>query len=88
MSAPKFEPVPRLPAHHLHGASLQDGPQLLTVTALGDSVALHATVGGVSAMQVMRAPVARAVGQELLAAAAVFDGVRVDGDVIAERGRP
>ena len=49
MSAPKFEPVPRLPAHHLHGASLQDGPQLLTVTALGDSVALHATVGGVSA---------------------------------------
>ena len=70
----RFEPVTRLPAHHLHGATLQDGPRLFTVTALGDSVALHATVGGVSAAQVLAVPVARAVGQELLAAAALFDG--------------
>lgn len=27
----QFEQVPRLPAHHLHGATLQDGPRLWTV---------------------------------------------------------
>ena len=27
----EFERVPRLPAHHLHGATLQDGPRLWTV---------------------------------------------------------
>ena len=28
-----FEQVPRLPAHQLHGATLQDGPRLWTVAA-------------------------------------------------------
>ena len=27
----EFEQVPRLPAHHLHGATLQDGLRLWTV---------------------------------------------------------
>ena len=30
-----FEQVPRLPAHQLHGATLQDGPRLWTVAAFG-----------------------------------------------------
>ena len=61
----EFERVPRLPAYHLHGAVLQDGPRLWTVAAFGDSVALSATVGGVQACFVMRPEVARALAQEI-----------------------
>ena len=42
-----FEQVPRLPAHHLHGATLQDGPRLWAVAAFGGEVSLCSTVGGV-----------------------------------------
>ena len=61
----EFERVPRLPAHHLHGAVMQDGPRLWTVAAFGDSVALSTTVGGVSAGQLMSPCVARAIVIEL-----------------------
>ena len=61
----QFERVPRLPAHHLHGATLQDGPRLWTVAAFGGEVALSSTVGGVQAGFVMRPEVARALAQEI-----------------------
>ncbi len=61
----QFEQVPRLPAHHLHGATLQDGPRLWTVAAFGGEVALSSTVGGVSAVQLMSPCVARAIVIEL-----------------------
>ena len=51
----EFERVPRLPAHHLHGATLQDGPRLWTVAAFGGEVSLCATVGGVQAGFVIQA---------------------------------
>ena len=59
--AMEFERVPRLPAHHLHGATLQDGPRLWTVAAFGGEVSLCATVGGVQSGFVMRPEVARAL---------------------------
>ena len=61
----EFERAPRLPAHHLHGATLQDGPRLWTVAAFGGDVSLCATVGGVQAGFVMRPEVARALAQEI-----------------------
>ena len=61
----EFEQVPRLPAHHLHGATLQDGPRLWVVAAFGDAVSVCATVGGVQACFVMRPEVARAIAQEI-----------------------
>ena len=61
----EFERVPRLPAHHLHGATLQDGPRLWTVAAFGGEVSLCATAGGVSAGQQMSPRVARAIATEL-----------------------
>ena len=61
----RFEPVTRLPAHHLHGATLQDGPRLWAVAAFGGEVALSFTVGGVQAGFVMRPEVARALAQEI-----------------------
>ena len=61
----KFEQVPRLPAHHLHGATLQDGARLWTVAAFGGEVSLWATAGGVSAGQLMSPCVARAIVIEL-----------------------
>ena len=70
----EFERVPRLPAHHLHGAVLQDGPRLWTVAAFGGEVSLCAAVGGVSASQLMCPRVARAVARELLAGADVIEG--------------
>ena len=70
----RFDKVPRLPAHHLHGATLQDGPRLWTVAVMGGEVSLCATVGGVSASQLMRPAVARAVARELLAGADVIEG--------------
>lgn len=60
-----FEKVPRLPAHHLHGAVMQDGPRLWSVTALGGDVSIASTVGGVQAGFVMRPEVARALAQEI-----------------------
>ena len=54
----EFERVPRLPAHHLHGAVLQDGPRLWTVAAFGGEVALSTTVGGVHVAHVMPQKVA------------------------------
>lgn len=75
MTAPCFEPVPRLPAHHLRGASLQDGPRLWLSSAFGGEVALSATVGGVHVAHVMRPAVARAVARELLAGADVVEGL-------------
>ena len=61
----EFERVPRLPAHHLHGATLQDGPRLWSVAAFGGEVSLCATVGGVSTVQLMSPAVARAVAREI-----------------------
>lgn len=61
----QFDQVPRLPAHHLHGATPQDGPRLWAVAAFGGEVSLCATVGGVSASQLMRPAVARAIVIEL-----------------------
>ena len=61
----EFEQVPRLPAHHLHGATLQDGPRLWVVAAFGDAVSVCATVGGVSTTQVLSPSVARALSTEL-----------------------
>ena len=61
----QFERVPRLPAHHLHGATLQDGPRLWTVAAFGGEVSICATVGGVSTTQVLSTSVARAIVIEL-----------------------
>ena len=61
----QFEQVPRLPAHHLHGATLQDGPRLWTVGAFGGAVSLCATAGGVSAGPLMSPCVARAIATEL-----------------------
>ena len=61
----EFERVSRLPAHHLHGATLQDGPRLWTVAAFGGEVSLCATAGGVSAGQLMSPCVARAIVIEL-----------------------
>ena len=61
----QFEQVPRLPAHHLHGATLQDGPRLWTVAAFGGEVALTSTVGGVHVAHVMPPKVARAVAREI-----------------------
>ena len=61
----EFERVPRLPAHHLHGATLQDGPRLWSVAAFGGEVSLCATVGGVSTVQLMSPCVARAVAREI-----------------------
>ena len=52
-------------AHHLHGATLQDGPRLWTVAAFGGEVSLCATAGGVSAGQLMSPCVARAIVIEL-----------------------
>lgn len=69
----KFEPVLRLQPQHLRAATLQDGPRLWTITALGDSVSLHSTVGGVLALQTMTVPVARAVAREILACVAIFE---------------
>ena len=69
----RFDPVPRLPPQHLRAASLQDGPRLWTITALGDSISLHSTVGGVLALQTMTVPVARAVAREILACVAIFE---------------
>lgn len=60
-----FERVPRLPAHHLHGATLQDGARLWAVAAFGGEVALSSTVGGMHVAQVMCPAVARAVVQEI-----------------------
>ena len=57
--------MPRLPAHHLHGATLQDGPRLWAVAAFGGEVSLSTTVGGVHAGFVMRPEVARALAQEI-----------------------
>ena len=61
----QFEQVPRLPAHHLHGATLQDGPRLWTVAAFGGEVALTSTVGGVHVAHVIPPKVARAVAREI-----------------------
>ena len=61
----EFERVPRLPAHHLHGAVMQDGPRLWVVAAFGDAVSICATVGGVSTTQVLSPSVARALAQEI-----------------------
>lgn len=61
----RFDQVPRLPAHHLRGATLQDGPRLWTVAAFGGEVSLCATVGGVHVAHVMPPQVARAVAQEI-----------------------
>ena len=61
----QFDQVPRLPAHHLHGATPQDGPRLWTVAAFGGDITLSATVGGVQAGFVMRPEVARALAQEI-----------------------
>ena len=61
----QFEQVPRLPAHHLHGATLQDGPRLWAVAAFGGEVSLCATVGGVHVAHVMPPKVARAVAREI-----------------------
>ena len=61
----RFDKVPRLPAHHLHGAVMQDGARLWAVAAFGGEVSLSATVGGVSAAHVMPPKVARAVAQEI-----------------------
>ncbi len=61
----EFERVPRLPAHHLRGATLQDGPRLWTVAAFGGEVSICATVGGVSTTQVLSPGVARALSAEL-----------------------
>ena len=63
-----FERVPRPPAHHLHGATLQDGARLWTVAAFGGTVALSSTVGGVHVAQVMPPDVAHAVAQEIVRA--------------------
>lgn len=57
--------MPRLPAHHLHGATLQDGPRLWAVAAFGGEVSLSSTVGGVHVAHVMPPRVARAVAQEI-----------------------
>ena len=61
----QFEQVPRLPAHHLHGATLQDGPRLWTMGAFGGAVSICATAGGVSTTQVLSPSVARALSIEL-----------------------
>ena len=61
----QFERVPRLPAHHLHGAVMQDGPRLWAVAAFGGEVALSTTVGGVHVAHVMPPKVARAVAREI-----------------------
>ena len=65
----QFEPVSRLPVHHLRGSSMQDGARLFACGAFGDSVSLTSTVGGDLQCLVLRAPVARAVAHELLACA-------------------
>ena len=69
----EFERVPRLPAHHLHGATLQDGSRLWAVVVMGGEVSLSATVGGVSTLQGMRPSVARAVAHELLEGASLLE---------------
>ena len=69
----QFEPVPRLPPQHLRAANLQDGPRLWTITALGDSISLQSTGGGMLALQTMTVPVARAVAREILACVASFE---------------
>ena len=74
----EFERVPRLPAHHLHGATLQDGPRLWTVAAFGDEVSLCSTAGGVSAGQLMSPCVARAVAHELLVVTQILKGFAFD----------
>lgn len=62
----EFERVPRLPAHHLHGSTLQDGPRLCAVAAFGGEVALSFTVGGVHVAHVMPPKGgARAVAREI-----------------------
>ena len=70
----KFAPVPRLPPQHLRASTLLDDSRLWTITALGDSVSLHSTGGGMLALQTMTVPVARAVAHEILACVALFEG--------------
>ena len=60
-----FDQVPRLPAHHLHGATLQDGPRLWAVAAFGGEVSLSSTVGGVHVAHGMPPRVARAGAREI-----------------------
>ena len=60
-----FEQVPRLPTHHLHGATLQDGPRLWTVAAFGGEVSLCSTIKNVHVAHVMPPKVARAVAREI-----------------------
>ncbi len=60
-----FDKVPKLPAHHLHGATLQDGARLWAVAAFGGEVSLSSTVGGVHVAHVMPPQVAMAVAQEI-----------------------
>ena len=69
----QFEPVPRLPAHHLRGASMQDGARLWVSSAFCGEVSMASTVGGVHATLLMPPAVARAVAHELLACAEAID---------------
>lgn len=70
----QFDQVPRLPPQHLRAATLQDESRLWKITALGDSISLHSTGGGMLALQTMSVPVARAVAREILACVAIFEG--------------
>ena len=63
----EFEPVPRLPIHHVRGATLHEGPRLWVAAAFGGDVSLHCTVGGVSSGHLMHPAVALAVARELIA---------------------
>ena len=74
MTAPRFEPVPRLPAHHLRGATLADGPRLWTCGALGGDVSLSVNAAGVHHAHIISPAVARAIAAELLACADVYGG--------------
>ena len=69
----RFNPVPRLPAHHLRGASMQDGARLWISSAFCGEVSIASTVGGVHATLLMSPAVARAVAQELLACAEAIE---------------
>lgn len=74
MTAPRFELVPRLPGHHLRGASMPDGPRLWVSAAFGGDVSLSVDGAGMHHAIVISPAVARAIAAELVACADVYGG--------------
>lgn len=72
--AAQFAPVPRLPTHHVHGSTLDEGGRFWSLAVFGGSVSLTITHAGLHTGCTLTPAVARALANELLACAAVYGG--------------